>query len=93
MLADGEETASRSSGLGKLGESGEFSRDTLSKQFARQLRRRWKILGAILVTALTTFAIYRVDEAFSKDAVVFAGLTVALILYTLLTIRSDLQLE
>lgn len=93
MLADGEETTSRSGGLGKLGESGEFGRDTLSQQVGRQLRRRWKILGAILVTALTTFAIYRVDEAFSKDAIVFAGLTVALLLYALLTTWSDLQLE
>lgn len=59
----------------------------------RQLRRRWKTVGAIVVTAITTAAVHRVDGTWSKDAVVFGALTVALLAYTVLTLRSDLKLE
>lgn len=70
-----------------------FTPDSTAAELIRQLRRRWKILGSAFVTALTTAAIYWVDDAFTKDAWVFGGLTVVLILYALLTIRSDLKLE
>ena len=93
MISDGEETRSQRQGLGGIGEGREFGPESLPEQLARQFRRRWKILGAILVTAITTAAIYRVDGSFSKDAIVFAALTAALLVYTVLTIRSDLKLE
>lgn len=92
MMTDGEEGRSRS-GLGTVGESRDFTPNSLPREFARQLRRRWKMLGAIVVTAITTGAIYWVDEELTKDAWVFALLTAVLLLYTLLTIRSDLKLE
>ena len=93
MLADGEETNSRGGGLGTTGEGREFGPQSTTEQLARQLRRRWKMLASILVTAVTTVAIYRVDGSFSKDATVFAIVTVALLVYTLFTIRTDLRLE
>lgn len=93
MISDGEESRSNRGGLGEIGEGHEFRRDSLPKQFLRQFRRRWKILGSIVVTAVTTAAIYQVDGSFSKDAIVFATLTAALLLYAILTIWSDLQLE
>jgi hypothetical protein len=93
MISDGDETRSQRQGLGGMSEGREFAPKGLSGQLLRQLRRRWKILGSIVVTAITTVAIYHVDGSFSKDAIVFAGLTGALLLYAVLTIRSDLQLE
>lgn len=93
MLTDGDESRSQSEGLGEIGESREFRPQSTTGQLRRQLRRRWKMLGSILVTAITTAAIYRVDGTFSKDAIVFASVTVALLVYFLVTIRSDLELE
>jgi len=93
MISDGEETRSQRRGLGGIGDGREFTPESLPEQLVRQFRRRWKILGAIVVTAITTGAIYRVDGELSKDAIVFAALTVALLLYALITIRSDLKLE
>lgn len=93
MLADGDESRSQSEGLGRIGEGREFGPQSTAGQLRRQLRRRWKILGSTLVTALTTVAIYRVDGTFSKDATVFAFVTAALLVYFLVTVRSDLELE
>lgn len=59
----------------------------------RQLGRRWKTVGAIVVTAITTAAIYQLDGDWSKDAIVFGALTILLLAYTLLTLRADLKLE
>ena len=93
MLADGGETDSRGGSLGRLGEREEFGPESTTEQLARQLRRRWKMLGAIVVTAITTVAVFRVDGSFSTDATVFALLTLGLLAYVVLTIRSDLKLE
>lgn len=93
MLSEGEETRSQRQGLGKRGERTEFVHDSLPKQILRQLRRRWKMLGSIVVTSITTAAIYRVDESFSLDVIAFVLLTLALLLYTILTIRNDVHLD
>lgn len=93
MLADGEETSSRGGRLGEVGEGREFVPESKSRLLLRQLGRRWKMLGSIVVTAITTAAIYRVDSGITKDVTVFAVLTVGLLVYTLLTLRTDLKLE
>ena len=93
MLADGQETDSRGGSLGQLGGREEYGPESTANQLARQLRRRWKILGAVVVTTITTAAIYRVDGGVSTDAIVFGVSTLALLLYVVLTIRSDMQLE
>lgn len=93
MLADGEESRSQSEGLGRIGEGRELRPQSPTGRLRRQLRRRWKILGSTVVTALTTAAVYRVDGFFSKDAIVFALVTAALLVYFLMTIWSDLKLE
>lgn len=93
MLADSEETSSRGGGLGTIGDDGTFGPQSTPERLVRQVRRRWKILLTILVTAITTYAIYRVDGTVSKDVTVFAFFTVALVVYVLFTIRSDLKLD
>lgn len=93
MLTDGEETRSQSEGLGRIGDGRELRPQSTTEQLRRQFRRRWKIMGSTVVTALTTVAIYRVDGTFSKDAIAFALVTAALFVYFLMTIRSDLKLE
>lgn len=93
MLTDGDESRSRGGGLGEMGEGREVGPQSTTGLLAKQLRRRWKIIGAIVVTAITTAAIHRVDGAVTKDVTVFAILTAALLVYFLVTIRADLKLE
>lgn len=86
------EDRSRGGSLGEIHER-TVEVDSTAVYALRQLRRRWKTVGAILVTAVTTAAVYRIDGTWSKDALVFGALTVALLAYTVLTLRSDLKLE
>lgn len=88
-----DETRSGSTGLGDSAERSTLQPQATPAVILRVLLRRWKMLGTILVTALTTVALYWVDEALSTDVWIFAILTGALTVYTLLTIRSDVRLE
>lgn len=88
-----DETRSGSTGLGNSAERSTLRPRATPAVVGRLLLRRWKMLGTILVTALTTAALYWVDEALSTDVWIFGILTGALVVYTLLTIRSDLRLE
>lgn len=88
-----DETRSGSTGLGDSAERSTLQPEATPGVVLKLLRRRWKMLGTILVTALTTVALYWVDEALSTDVWIFALLTVALVVYTALTIRSDLRIE
>jgi len=58
-----------------------------------ELLTRWKLLGSIVVLLITTYALYTVDGAVSKDVMVFAAMAVLLAVYFVVTLRSDLKLE
>lgn len=51
------------------------------------------MLGTILATAVTTYALYNVDETLTLDVWAFGGLTVVLFVYTVVTVRSDMKIE
>lgn len=66
---------------------------SVPEQVVAQLRRRWKTVGTIAVTAATTAAVHRIDGGWSTDATAFALVTVLLAGYTLATLYSDLEFE
>ncbi|WP_159904132.1 hypothetical protein [Salinirussus salinus] len=59
----------------------------------QQLKRRWKAFLLILAMALTSYAVYWVENAVTLDVIVFGVLAVGALLYTGVMIRSDLELE
>lgn len=93
MSGERDGTQSRSVGLGDITTERARGPEGTSVRVVKQLRRRWKMFGVILVTALTTYAVYHVDGEVTKDAWIFGLATVLLLVYTLLTLRSDLKLE
>lgn len=93
MSGESDGTHSRSVGLGDITAERAVEPEGRSVRVVKQLRRRWKMFGVILVTALTTYAIYHVDGELTKDAWIFGLATAGLLVYTLLTLRSDLKLE
>lgn len=59
----------------------------------QQLRRRWKSFLLILSMALTSYAVYWVENEVTLDVLIFAVLAVGSLLYTAVMVRSDLELE
>ena len=59
----------------------------------QQVKRRWKAFLLIIAMALTSYAVYWVENAVTLDVIVFGVLAVGALLYTGVMIRSDLELE
>ena len=59
----------------------------------QQVKRRWKAFLLIIAMALTSYAVYWVENAVTLDVIVFGVLAVGALLYTAVMIRSDLELE
>lgn len=60
---------------------------------AKHLRRKAKFIGMVVALALTTYALWTVDDNVSTDVIVFGVLTVITVVYLLVTLRSDLRIE
>ena len=59
----------------------------------QQLKKRWKACLVIIAMAVTSYAVYWVEDMVTPDVIIFAVLAVGALLYTAVMIRSDLELE
>lgn len=59
----------------------------------KHLRRKAKFIGMVVALALTTYVLWTVDDNVSTDVIVFAALTVVMVVYLLITLRSDVRIE
>lgn len=93
-MAD-EQTRGRSgqTGLGEIRDEGLVKRKSSARVFVETVLRRWQMLLAIAAMAVTTYLLIWVDLGFSTDVLVFAGITVLMILYFVVTLIGDLRLE
>lgn len=93
-MAD-EPTRGRSgqTGLGEIRDEGLVERKSSARVFVETVLRRWQMLLAIATMAVTSYALVWVDYGFSTDVLVFAGITVLLVLYFVVTLIGDLRLE
>ncbi len=91
--ADDETQSRRTAGLGDSAERATFAPQRRGQVVAKQLLGRWKMVGTIAVTAFTTVALYTVDETLTLDVWAFGFFTLALVVYTVLTLRSDVKIE
>jgi hypothetical protein len=62
------------------------------EQAVRQVTRRWKNWAVIAVTAATAWFLYGISETWTKDATAFAILALGLLVYTLVTLYSDIEM-
>lgn len=58
-----------------------------------QILRRWKIVGAIVVLAVTSVLLQYMDSGITVDVFIFRGLTILLAAYFLVTLYNDVRLE
>ena len=54
---------------------------------------RWRFAGSILVLAITSVLLYRLDGYLSLDSQVFGGIAILMLIYFLATLRSDVKME
>ena len=62
------------------------------EQAVRQVTKRWKNWATIAVTAVTAWFLYGINNTWTKDAGAFAIITVAILVYTLVTLYSDIEM-
>jgi hypothetical protein len=62
------------------------------QQALRQVTNRWKNWAVIAVTAVTAWFLYGINETWTKDATAFAIFTAGILVYTLLTLYSDVEM-
>lgn len=62
------------------------------QQAVGQVTRRWKNWAVIAITALTTWFLYGINDTWTKDATAFAIFTVGILVYTLVTLYSDVEM-
>ena len=59
----------------------------------QQLKKRWKAFLVIIAMAVTSYAVYWVEDMVTPDVIIFAVLAVGALLYTAVMVRADLEFE
>lgn len=92
MSADRRRTGSEGS-LEGIREASDAVQKSTAQIVAEKTVERWQMVGAVVVLALTSYFLYRLDGTLTTDAIVFTGLSVALLAYFLVTLRTDVGME
>ncbi|ELY64975.1 hypothetical protein [Natrinema versiforme] len=93
MSGDTSRRSSDSAGLENIREASDAVEQSTATIFVEKVRERWRMASAVIVLAVTTVLLFRVDGYLSIDTQVFAGITVVLLLYFLATLRTDIRME
>ncbi|UPM44260.1 hypothetical protein [Halocatena salina] len=93
MSGDTPQRTSEGAGLEDIHEASDSVEQSTMSVTIGNVRERWRTAGAIVVLAATSVLLFRVDGGLSIDTQVFAGITLLLLLYFLVTLRSDVGME
>lgn len=91
----GESTSrkSESTGLENIREASDVVEKSTTGIVLEKVVERWRTVGAIVVLAVTSLLLYQVDGYLSIDSQVFGGITLFLVGYFLVTLRTDVRME
>ncbi|MDF9747515.1 hypothetical protein [Natrinema salsiterrestre] len=93
MSGDTTRQRSEGGGLENIREASDAVEQSTLSITVEKIYERWRTGGAILVLAITSVLLYRVDGYLSVDSQVFAGITLLLLIYFLATLRTDISME
>lgn len=93
MSGDTTRQRSEGGGLENIREASDAVEQSTLSITVEKIYERWRTGGAILVLAVTSVLLYRVDGYLSIDSQVFAGITLLLLIYFLATLRTDISME
>ncbi|PCR92156.1 hypothetical protein [Natrinema ejinorense] len=93
MSSDTTSRGSEGGGLENIREASDAVEKSPIAVTVEKVRERWRTASAILVLAVTSVLLFRVDGYLSIDTQVFAGITLLLLIYFLATLRTDVSME
>lgn len=93
MSGDTTHRDSEGAGLEDIREASDAVEKSATSVIVENVRERWRTAGAIVVLAVTSVLLFRVDGGLSIDTQVFVGITLLLLLYFLATLHSDVSME
>lgn len=93
MSGDTSRRSSESAGLENIREASDAVEKSPIAVIVEKIAERWRTASAIIVLAITSVMLYRVDGYLSIDSQVFGGATILLLLYFLVTLRTDVKME
>lgn len=93
MSGDTTSRKSESAGLENIREASDAVERSTTGVALEKIVERWRTVGAILVLAVTSVLLYQVDGYLSIDSQVFGGITLFLLGYFLVTLRTDIRME
>lgn len=93
MSGDTTRRTSESGGLENIREASDAVEKSTPELVVEQVWERRRTAGAILVLAVTSIMLYQVDGYLSVDSQVFGGITILMLVYFLVTLRTDVKME
>ncbi len=93
MSADTPSRKSDSAGLENIREASDAVEKSTAAITVEKIVERWRTVGAIVVLAVTSVLLYQIDGYLSIDSQVFGGITLFLLAYFLVTLRTDIRME
>lgn len=93
MSGDTTSQKSESAGLENIREASDAVEKSTIGVTLEKVVERWQTVGTIVVLAVTSVLLYQVDGYLSIDSQVFGGITLFLLGYFLVTLRTDIRME
>ncbi|OAQ53417.1 hypothetical protein HTG_08025 [Natrinema mahii] len=93
MSGDTTSRKSDSAGLENIRKASDAVEKSTAGIAVEKTVERWRTLGAVLVLAITSVLLYQIDGYLSIDSQVFGGITLFLLAYFLVTLRTDVRME
>lgn len=92
MSGDTTRQTSEGGGLENIREASDAVEKSSTSIAIEKVRERWRTAGSIVVLAVTSVLLFRVDGYLSIDSQVFGGITILMLIYFLVTLRSDVRM-
>lgn len=93
MSGDTTRRTSESAGLENIREASDAVEKSTAEIALEKVWERRRTAGAIVVLAITSVLLYQVDGYLSIDSQVFGGITILMLIYFLVTLRTDIKME
>lgn len=80
-------------GLENIREASDAVEKSTASVVIEKVYERWQTVGAIVTLAVASILLYVVDGYLSIDTQVFGGISILLLIYFLVTLRTDISME
>ncbi|WP_226040151.1 hypothetical protein [Natrinema sp. DC36] len=93
MSGDTTRQASEDASLENIRKASDAVEKSTAQITVEKIVERWRTVGSIVVLAVASVMLYRMDGYLSIDSQVFGGITILLLIYFLATLRTDVSME